>query len=129
MAFMIKQDDFYTTPQVEYVEATAAESYEVGELLKLATGKATKASGTDVPVYVCNCKMTAAAGDQLQVIRLHKNHKLETTLQASGSLLKAGDKVTIHTDGLQVTATTSSGVLEVVQVIDPAAGGKIIVRI
>lgn len=129
MAFTIYQDDIFTSPQVEYVEATAAEKYEVGELLKVTAGKATKASGTDVPTHVCNCKKIAAEGDQVQVIRLHKTHRLKTTLSAAGTALHSGDKVTIHTDGCQVTATTASGVLEVVRVIDSAVGGEIIVKI
>ena len=129
MAFTIYQDDIFTSPQVEYVEATAAEKYEVGELLKMAAGKATKASGTDVPTHVCNCRKIAAEGDQVQVIRLHKTHRLKTTLSAEGASLNSGDKVTIHTDGLQATATTEGGVLEIVQVIDSAVGGEIVVRI
>ena len=44
--------------------------------------------------------------------------------------LKAGDKVTLHTDGMQVTATTTDGVVTVVDVNGAtAAGDEIIVRI
>lgn len=43
-------------------------------------------------------------------------------------LLNIGDKVTLHTDGLQVTATTTSGVAEIVNLIETAVGGKVIVK-
>lgn len=127
--FGIYQDDFNTSPQLDYVKATAAESYVPGELLKLTDGKATKASGTDDPLYISNGVLSnAAEGDLLQVIRLHSNHKLKTELSADGASLKAGDKVTIETDGLRATATTG-GTLEIAEIMETAVGGKIIVRV
>lgn len=130
MAFELYQDDINTSPQLTYVTATAAESYVPGELLKIgADGTATKAGGTDAPVYLCQCAKTAAAGDQIAVIRLHKSHKLKTTLSADGAALKTGDKVTASDDGLQATATTASGVLEIVELMGTAVGDEIIVRI
>ena len=42
--------------------------------------------------------------------------------------VKLGDKVTIYTDGLQVTATTTSGVAEVVGMDGTAAGSTVLVR-
>lgn len=130
MAFELYQDDINTSPQLTYVTATAAESYVPGELLKVsAAGTATKAGGTDAPVYLCQCAKTAAAGDQIAVIRLHKSHRLKTTLSAAGAELKNGNKVTISADGLQATATTASGVLEIVEMAGKAIGDEIIVRI
>lgn len=127
--FLIYQDDFNTSPQLDYVKATAAESYVPGELLKLTNGAATKASGTDDPLYISNGVLSPAAeGDLLQVIRLHGNHKLKTTLSADGASLKAGDKVTISSDGLQATATTG-GTLEIAEIMDTDVGGAIIVRV
>ena len=41
---------------------------------------------------------------------------------------KVGDKVTLHTDGLQVTGTTASGVAEVVYMDGTAAGDMCRVR-
>lgn len=130
MAFELYQDDLNTSPTLCYVTATAAESYVPGELLKIgAAGTATKASGTDAPVYLCQCRKTAASGDQIPVIRLHKTHKLKTTLSAAGAALLAGNKVTISADGLQATATTASGVLEIVELMGTAVGDEVIVRI
>lgn len=130
MAFELYQDDINTSPSVTYVKATADEAYVPGEVLKIGSaGTATKASGTDVPVYLCHCKNDkAAAGDMLQVIRIQKNHKFRTTLAAVGTSLVVGNKVTIHTDGAQATATTTGGVLEIVEMLGTAVGDEIIVR-
>ena len=43
-------------------------------------------------------------------------------------IVAVGDKVTIHTDGLQVTATTTGGVAEVVWMEGTASGAKVRVR-
>ena len=50
------------------------------------------------------------------------------TLQAAGTGLTIGSKVTLHTDGLQVTGTTASGVAEVVYMDGTAAGDMCRVR-
>jgi len=42
--------------------------------------------------------------------------------------VKPGNKVTIHTDGMQVTATTEGGVAEIVAMDGTAAGDKCRVR-
>lgn len=130
MAFELYQDDYNTSPQLTYVKATASETYALGELLKIGeAGTATKASATDAPAYICHCdKASAAAGDMLQVIRVQKNHKYKTTLSAAGTALKVGNKVTISADGMQATATTTGGTLEIVELLDTAVGGEIIVR-
>ena len=39
--------------------------------------------------------------------------------------LNIGDKVTIHEDGLQVTATKTSGVFEIIEILDTAVGGAV----
>ena len=55
MAFEFYQDDMNTSPQLTYVKATEDEAYTPGELLKIGSaGTATKASGTDMPLYVCH---------------------------------------------------------------------------
>mgnify|MGYP001537613265 FL=1 len=52
----------------------------------------------------------------------------ETTFSAAATSIKVGDKVTIHTDGLQVNATTTGGVAEVVWMEGTASGAKVRVR-
>ena len=61
-------------------------------------------------------------------MRVLPDMMFETTFQAAASSVKLGDKVTLHTDGLQVTATTASGVAEVVGMDGTAAGDRVRVR-
>jgi hypothetical protein len=54
----------------------------------------------------------------------------EVPVTAAPTALKVGDKVTIHTDGLQVTATTTSGVITIESLNGATAvGDTIVVRI
>jgi hypothetical protein len=54
----------------------------------------------------------------------------EVPVTAVPTALKVGDKVTIHTDGLQVTASTQNGVITVENLNGAsAAGDTIVVRI
>ena len=71
------------------------------------------------------------AGTIIPVVRVDKDRIYETTNSAAFSSAKIGQKVTLHTDGLQVTATTASGVAEIVDFDDKAksgAGGTVHVR-
>ena len=52
----------------------------------------------------------------------------ETISSAAFTSIKQGQKVTLATDGMKVTATTTDGVAEVVDIADTAAGGKVYVR-
>lgn len=113
------------TAAFEYQPATASEAYVMGETLKLASGAVTKASGTDTPEFLCLADMTAEAGDMVPVMRITELQELETTLAAAGTSLKIGDKVTIHTDGAQVTATTTSGVFLLSQIDGTAVGSNV----
>ena len=66
--------------------------------------------------------------DIIPVIRVNKDMIFETTFAAAATSVKLGDKVTLHTDGLQVTGTTASGVAEVVYMDGTAAGDMCRVR-
>ena len=68
------------------------------------------------------------AGDIIPVIRVGKDMILETTFAAAATSIKLGDKGTLHTDGLQVTATTTNGVAEVVYMDGTASGSMCRVR-
>ena len=50
------------------------------------------------------------------------------TQTTAATSIKLGDKVTLHTDGLQVTATTTNGVAEVVYMDGTASGSMCRVR-
>ena len=105
---------------------------KMGMLLKESSGNLAKASGTDVPAYISMVEKDSActAGDLIPVIRIEPGNIYETTLSASGSALKIGDKVTVATDGLRVTATTTSGVAEIMAFMtaEQASGDAVRVR-
>ena len=94
----------------------------VGELLKLSSGKLTKASGTDVPEFLAE---GSGNGTIIPVKRIYEDEVYQTTLSASGTSLNIGDKVTIASNGTQATATTTSGVFAITEILDSASGGKV----
>lgn len=129
MAFLIHStDDGHALPW-EYLPAGAI-TPKVGMALTQSSGNLALASGTTAPTYISMTERDTActAGDLIPVVRVQKDTVYETTLAASGASLKVGDRVTLHTDGMQVTATTTSGVAEIVEIIGTAIGGKVRVR-
>lgn len=129
MAFLIHStDDGHALPW-EYLPAGAI-TPKVGMALTQSSGNLALASGTTAPTYISMTERDTActAGDLIPVVRVQKDTVYETTLAASGTSLKVGDRVTLHTDGMQVTATTTSGVAEIVEIIGTAIGGKVRVR-
>lgn len=110
----------------EYLPATASESFAIGEALVLSSGTLTKCGATATPEFICQSQLTTAkAGDELAVTRVSELQELETTLSVAGTSLKIGDKVTLHTDGEQVTATTTGGVFQLSAIVDSAKGGVV----
>lgn len=126
--FVIHHMEKGNLPALDSV-AAKAETYSIGEALKLATG-ATKAGATDAPTYVAMQGGTKTAADKLVVYPVSSDMVFETTFAADGSAVNVGDAVTLHTDGLQVTATTASGVATVVGFLDPVktAGSRVLVK-
>jgi hypothetical protein len=96
----------------------------------MSSGKLALATGTKKPEYICNqeAKTACTAGDMVAVTRVAADVVYQTTLAVAGSNLKIGDKVTIHTDGEQVTATTDGGVAQIVRMGGTAAGDPVWVR-
>ena len=97
----------------------------VGEAMYLSSGKLAKASGTTAPEFVCMQENASAvaAGTLVPVIRV-EDVIFETTFSASATSINLGDKVTIATDGGRATATTTSGVAEIVAMEGTASGSK-----
>ena len=122
-----KSSNVGNAPEILQIPATAAESYAVGETLHLSSGAVTKASGTVAPEYICAEKKTAKAGDTVSCYLVEHNQEYETITSADGTLT-VGVKYTIASDGLKVTATSTSGVAEVVSVAGTTSGSKAIVR-
>ncbi len=100
-----------------------------GMAMVLSSGKLAIASGANKPEFICIEQHSAAvsAGDLVTVVRVEPDTDYETVLSASGAL-NIGDKVTLASDGLRVTATTASGVAEIVAMEGTASGDTVIVR-
>lgn len=83
--------------------------------------------------HVRNICATAAesalkAGTIIPVFRVLEGMLFATTWSAAASAVNAGDLVTLSADGMQVTATTTSGVAEVVSMDGTAVGDTVYVR-
>lgn len=113
----------------EYLPASAI-AVKYGMAMVFASGKLAKCGAEATPEYICmhESEGTLAAGDIIPVVRVSKDETYETVLSAAGGSLKLGDKVTIATDGLRVTATTTNGVAEIVAMDGTASGSKVRVK-
>ena len=116
--FKLQRKGSAATEAVEYIEGTASEAIVVGELLKLANGKLTVAGATDVPEFV---SLGSGTGTIIPVKRIYEDEVYQTVLSTSGTSLKVGDKVTTA-NGLKATATTTSGVFTITEILDSAQG-------
>jgi len=117
------------TPPIVYMQPTDGESYQVGEALKLASGKVTLCSGAVAPSHVC----VGPVDDNgvVPCVEVQKYMEFETTLgvaPADSATVGVGDKVTLHTDGMQVTATKTSGVAEVTGIDGQTVGSRVTVK-
>lgn len=129
MAFMVQQVDGGRVPGIEYLPCGAIIP-KVGMALIQSGGNLAIATGSNAPTYVSMIEKETActAGDIIPVMRVLPDMMFETTFQAAATGVNLGDKVTLHTDGLQVTATKTSGVAEVVGMDGTAVGDKVRVR-
>jgi hypothetical protein len=83
-----------------------------GEALVLTSGKLTKCGATVKPTFIALAN--GAVGAEIPVGRVESNQVYEVATSADASALAVGAKVTLGDDGLTVTATTNSGVAEIV---------------
>lgn len=117
----------------ELYPTTASETYVVGEILTLSTGALTKA-GVDsdgTQMFVCQEAYVAPATGmkEIAVTPLKKEHIYRTTVGATPTSLKVGNKVTLGSGAVDVTATTTKGVAEIVDLCGAAASGdEVLVR-
>ena len=118
-------------PEPVFHEATDDEAISIGEALVLTSGKLTKCAATATPQFIAMGQVGASdANRRVAVCRVESNQVYEVPVTAAPTALKVGDKVTLHTDGLQVTATTQGGVITVENLNGAAvAGDTIVVRI
>lgn len=127
--FIPYKTDDGRVPAWEYLPASAI-TPKVGMALTMTSGQLAKASGTTKPTYISMVEKETActAGDIIPVVRVGADMILETTFSAAATSVVPGAKVTVATDGLQVTGTTTDGIAEVVELDGTAAGSKVRVR-
>lgn len=107
------------TEAIEYV--TAGGTLAIGSLVAYSGGKLV-VNATN-PEYVT---LSAANNNEIVAVkRIYEDEIYETTLSASGASLNLGDKVTVTTNGLQATATTASGIFEIIAIDGTAVGSKV----
>jgi hypothetical protein len=99
----------------EYYLLTDAEGATEGEALVLTSGRLTKCSPTATPEFI-SLKTQAAETTStklLPVVRVREDDEYITTSTVALTATNVGSKFTLHTDGTQVTNTTTSGVFAV----------------
>ncbi|MCD8309486.1 MAG: hypothetical protein LUD19_06500 [Clostridia bacterium] len=118
-------------PEPSFHDAADGEAIEIGEALVLSGGVYTKCGATEKPTYIAMRAITEDEENrQIPAARVEDNQLYEVPVTADPSSLNEGDKVTLHTDGLQVTATTASGVVTIENLNGATAeGDTIVVRI
>ena len=107
------------TEAIEYVPAGA--NLNPGVLVKYSSGVLVVA--TTEPEYVT--LGSAKSGEKVPVKRILEDEIYETVLNAAGTSLKLGDKVTVATGGDKVTATTTDGIFELVAIDGTTSGSKV----
>ncbi len=113
----------------EYLPATSGIAVSSGTALTVTAGKLALATGTTAPSYISMAEVDATTDGQIiPVIRVAKDVIFETSLSVEIATIARGAKYTISADGNQITATTASGVAEVVSFDGTAAGSKARVR-
>ena len=127
--FMLSRMLVGNTPPIVYMQPTDGETYQVGEALKLASSKVTLCSGAVAPSHVC----VGPIDDNgvVPCVEVQKYMEFETTLgvaPADSATVGVGDKVTLHTDGMQVTATKTGGVAEVTGIDGQTVGSRVTVK-
>lgn len=120
-------DDGRNMPH-EYLPAKGL-TPQMGMALRLEGGKLVTAKGAEKPEYISMTERAEACkeGDVIPAIRAAADTSWEVEASADMAAIKVGDKVTISTDGLSVTAT-KGGAARVVGMEGTAVGDRIFVR-
>ena len=129
MAFAIHTVEGGRIPAFKYLPAGAI-TPKLGLALVESSGNLVLATGTTKPTHICMIEGSAAltAGDIIPVVDVMPDMIFETTFSASASSIKKGDRVTLASNGAQVTATKTHGVATIVAGDGGASGAKCLVR-
>jgi len=128
MFLNVKNDDGHVAPFMEL--PCSAITPKNGMAMVLSEGKLAIASGTAKPEFICVEEHANAvtAGDLVTVVRVEADTDYETVFSAAATGRVPGEKVTIASDGLRVTGTSTNGVAEIVYAEGTASGDTVVVR-
>ena len=104
MFYFVKSNTKPEVPVIKTLPTTASTEYKIGDALILSAGGLIKATGTTKPGYIAAADYSAPATGM---------EPLPAYLIAPG--MEWETKVTIHTDGAQVTATATGGVAQILK--------------
>lgn len=115
------------TQPFEYYLLTDAEGSIRGEALVQTNGRLTKCGATATPEFIAERTQAAEAtsAKPIPVTRITEEDEFGTTANATVAPTLIGSKVTLHTDGLVVTATTTSGTFEISATDGVTNGGAV----
>ncbi len=105
----------------ERYATTDNEAIALGEALVLTSGSLTKCGATATPEFISMGSTSDLA--TISVIRVMEDDVFETEFSADASSNAEGTKVTLHTDGLTVTATATNGVFTITKKLGTGASG------
>lgn len=97
-------------------QPAAAITPKVGLALAWSSGKLAVCGATAKPDYICatEAKSAVAAGTLIPVIPVGDYITFAVPAQATMTAVNLGDSVTLHTDGMQVTATKTDGKAKII---------------
>lgn len=120
--FMIHTVEGGHIPAFEHYPADGI-TPKVGMAMVLSAGKLAIAAGTTKPTHISMCEREAACADGELIPVVAVNEGLTFAVPASvANTVAIGNKVTIATGGLGVTATTTDGIATIVGKDGTAAG-------
>lgn len=113
---------------IEYLLATNAEVYAVGEILTLSSGAATKA-GVDTDgtqLFICLAALTGETGKKnVPAVRIRKDLQFEAMSSGQIAATAVNTAYTLDTAATGITATTTKGCF-VVDKTDGATTSKVV---
>jgi hypothetical protein len=102
--------------------ATASVAFKRGELVSIASGKVAKTAAKAKPTHITlQAHAADTNGGEILVAMLTPETILETTFSAAPTSIVNGSVVTLATDNLSVTATTTDGVVTIFDMNGAAA--------
>ena len=115
-------------PSPVYYDVKTNEAVAAGQGLIMSSGVLTSCGAAKPEFISLGAKGASDTNRTLGCVRVESNQVYETTFSAAPTNRKVGEKVTLSS-GIQVTATTESGVATIVSLEGASAvGDKVLVR-